>query len=159
MLAVASGDQRMAAAAPGRCGHRHDDRERVAASLPRVASCFVLAVTASAVLAGFLSVSDAGLLVASPSSSSSPARRLSNGVATERARIAGTRTPPSVERELDAARAAIRRAARRHRHGGHGGGEGSNVTSANWLRFFGDVDYARRERVYHNPAEFYRYIS
>ncbi|XP_040380978.1 probable glycosyltransferase At5g25310 [Oryza brachyantha] len=141
------------------CSHR---REREVASRLGVASCcLVVAVTVvgAAVLAGFLSVSGGAgvLLVASPSSSP-PARRLSTGLAKERA---GTtvRTPPRVERELDAARAAIRRAARRRRcHGGHvGAGEGSNVSSANWLRFFGDVDdYARLERVYRNPAAFYR---
>jgi hypothetical protein len=66
---------------------------------------------------------------------------------------------PTVERELDAARAAIRRAARRRRHGDLAGGEGrssSNVSSAKWLSFFGDADHARLERVYRNPAAFYR---
>lgn len=59
-----------------------------------------------------------------------------------------------MERELDAARAAIRRAARR-RHGDHGGGKGSNVSSADW--FYGDdVEYGRLASVYRNPAAFYR---
>jgi hypothetical protein len=58
-----------------------------------------------------------------------------------------------VEEELDAARAAIRRAARQHRHGG-----GGDVGSANWLRFYGgEADYDLLSRVYRNPAAFYRY--
>ena len=55
---------------------------------------------------------------------------------------------PSVERELDAARAAIRRAARRH---------GNNASSAPGTWFRGDdVDYALLARVYRNPAAFHR---
>ncbi|KAF7094030.1 hypothetical protein CFC21_096391 [Triticum aestivum] len=55
---------------------------------------------------------------------------------------------PSVERELDAARAAIRRAARRH---------GNNASSAAGTWFRGDdVDYALLARVYRNPAAFHR---
>ncbi|KAF2925453.1 probable glycosyltransferase At5g25310 [Oryza sativa Japonica Group] len=117
----------------------------------------ILALAAAAAIAGFLSVAGAGR---GRSSSSSPARRLSNGLAAERARMAMARAAsPTVERELDAARAAIRRAARRRRHGDLAGGEGrssSNVSSAKWLSFFGDADHARLERVYRNPAAFYR---
>nr|BAK03842.1 predicted protein [Hordeum vulgare subsp. vulgare] len=55
---------------------------------------------------------------------------------------------PSVERELDAARAAIRRAARRH---------GNNASSAPGTWFRGDdVEYALLARVYRNPAAFHR---
>ncbi|KAM3208037.1 hypothetical protein ACQJBY_063000 [Aegilops geniculata] len=55
---------------------------------------------------------------------------------------------PSVERELDAARAAIRRAARRH---------GNNASAAPGTWFRGDdVDYALLSRVYRNPAAFHR---
>ncbi|EAY92790.1 hypothetical protein OsI_14593 [Oryza sativa Indica Group] len=69
--------------------------------------------------------------------------------------VAGTKKALStvdVEEELDAARAAIRRAARQHRHGG-----GGDVGSANWLRFYGgEADYDLLSRVYRNPAAFYR---
>ncbi|KAL5200001.1 hypothetical protein ABZP36_021204 [Zizania latifolia] len=142
--------------APPGCSHR-GEREPEPSSRPRVASCLILAVTLCAVLAGFLSVSGVGMLVSSPSSSSSLAQRLSTGIASETAGIAvGTRMP-SVERELDAARGAIRRAARqRSPHGGHSGCEGNNVSSANWRRFIGEVEYARLERVYRNPSAFYR---
>uniref|UniRef100_A0A0E0L8I0 Exostosin GT47 domain-containing protein n=1 Tax=Oryza punctata TaxID=4537 RepID=A0A0E0L8I0_ORYPU len=123
----------------------------------------ILAAAAAAgavLLAGFLSVAGAGRR----SSSSSPARRLSTGLAAERPRMTVARptgtSPTTVEWELDASRAAIRRAAaaRRHRHGDLAGGEGSNynVSSANWLSFFGEADHARLERVYRNPAAFYR---
>lgn len=55
---------------------------------------------------------------------------------------------PSVERELDAARAAIRRAVRRH---------GNNASSAPGAWFRGDdVEYALLSRVYRNPAAFHR---
>ncbi|VAI83267.1 unnamed protein product [Triticum turgidum subsp. durum] len=60
-----------------------------------------------------------------------------------------TNRRPSVERELDAARAAIRRAARWHR--------GSNASAAPGRWFRGDdVDYALLARVYRNPAAFHR---
>uniref|UniRef100_A0A453QX83 Exostosin GT47 domain-containing protein n=1 Tax=Aegilops tauschii subsp. strangulata TaxID=200361 RepID=A0A453QX83_AEGTS len=55
---------------------------------------------------------------------------------------------PSVERELDAARAAIRRAARRH-------GNNTSSTPGTWFRG-DDVDYALLARVYRNPAAFHR---
>ncbi|XP_047093846.1 probable glycosyltransferase At5g25310 [Lolium rigidum] len=94
-------------------------------------------------------VSGAEELRNTSSSSSSP--QLSTVLATEsKAESAGARWP-SVEQELEAARAAIRRAARR-RHG-----DGSNVSSAapEWFTR-DDVDYALLARVYRNPAAFYR---
>lgn len=69
-------------------------------------------------------------------------------------RGAGTarRRRPSVERDLDAARAAIRRAARRG-HADHGGGN----ASSDWFHG-GDssAEHARLARVYRNPAAFHR---
>ncbi|XP_052158755.1 probable glycosyltransferase At5g25310 [Oryza glaberrima] len=137
-------------------------RRRSTEMAPRlsVKKCLIiLALAAAAAIAGFLSV--AAGAARRRSSSSSPARRLSTGLAAERARMAMARASPTVERELDAARAAIRRAAAAARRRGHGdlaGGEGksSNVSSAKWLSFFGDADHARLERVYRNPAAFYR---
>ncbi|CAN6164911.1 unnamed protein product [Urochloa humidicola] len=66
-----------------------------------------------------------------------------------------TRTPLRVERELDAARAAIRRAARRRRRSdlGHGG-DGNVSTADSW--FDAGVDSALLASVYRNPAAFHR---
>lgn len=55
---------------------------------------------------------------------------------------------PSVEQELDAARAAIRRAARRH-------GNNASFAPGTWFRG-DDVEYALLARVYRNPAAFHR---
>ncbi|CAL5046330.1 unnamed protein product [Urochloa decumbens] len=64
-----------------------------------------------------------------------------------------TSTPLSVERELDAARAAIRRAARRRRRDlGHG--DGNVSTADSW--FDAGVDSALLASVYRNPAAFHR---
>jgi hypothetical protein len=63
------------------------------------------------------------------------------------------RTPLSVERELDAARTVIRRAARRRRDLGHGDG---NVTTADDGWFDAGVKSALLASVYRNPAAFHR---
>ncbi|RLN11929.1 putative glycosyltransferase [Panicum miliaceum] len=62
-----------------------------------------------------------------------------------------TRTPLSVERELDAARAVIRRAARR-RDLGHG--DGNVSTADSW--FDAGVESSLLSSVYRNPAAFHR---
>jgi hypothetical protein len=61
----------------------------------------------------------------------------------------------SVEQELDAARAAIQRAARRRRRVDPAGRGSGNVTPADtW--FDAGVDHALVASVYRNPAAFHR---
>ncbi|CAN6208504.1 unnamed protein product [Urochloa humidicola] len=71
---------------------------------------------------------------------------------TKRSGGGDTSTPLSVERELDAARAAIRRAARRRRDLGHG--DGNMSTADNW--FEAGVETALLGTVYRNPVAFHR---
>ncbi|KAM0918525.1 hypothetical protein ACQ4PT_009029 [Festuca glaucescens] len=113
------------------------------------ARLLAVALSLGLLLGGGFSVSGTEEVKDTSSSSSSP--QLSTVLATEsKAERAGARRP-SVEQELDAARAAIRRAARR-RHG-----DGGNVSSAapEWFHR-DDVDYALLARVYRNPSAFYR---
>ncbi|RLM54259.1 hypothetical protein C2845_PM10G04170 [Panicum miliaceum] len=63
-----------------------------------------------------------------------------------------TRTPVSVERELDAARALIRQAARRRRDLGLG--DGNVSTADSW--FDAGVESSLLSSVYRNPAAFHR---
>ncbi|CAL5051356.1 unnamed protein product [Urochloa decumbens] len=78
---------------------------------------------------------------------------VSAGLTTRSGGGGDTSTPPSVERELDAARAAIRRAARRRRRDlGHG--DGNVSTADSW--FDAGVDSALLASVYRNPAAFHR---
>lgn len=64
----------------------------------------------------------------------------------------------ALERDLDVARSAIRRAARRWRHGDRGHGDSNtSVTSADtW--FEAGVEYGLLKSVYRNPAAFHRCV-
>uniref|UniRef100_A0ACD6AAY3 Uncharacterized protein n=1 Tax=Avena sativa TaxID=4498 RepID=A0ACD6AAY3_AVESA len=99
------------------------------------------------VIGGGISVSGAEELTNTSSPSSSSPQLLSTVLATESKDGSARARKPSVQKELDAARAAIRRAAR---------GKGGSTTAPEWFHGDDEVDYALLARVYRNPAAFYR---
>ncbi|CAN6190565.1 unnamed protein product [Urochloa humidicola] len=129
------------------------------------AALLILTVVLSTVVATGNSVDVSNKPNDLPTSSSSsptpasptPAQLLSvsAGVTTKRrGGRDGTRAPLSMERELDAARAAIRRAARCRRCDQGHGGDGNVTMADGW--FDPGVDSALLASVYRNPAAFYR---
>uniref|UniRef100_A0ACD5ZTR4 Uncharacterized protein n=1 Tax=Avena sativa TaxID=4498 RepID=A0ACD5ZTR4_AVESA len=114
-----------------------------------MAAARLVAVALSAgllvVIGGGFSVSGAEELTNTSSSSSAP-QLLSTVLTTESKDGSARARRPSVQKELDAARAKIRRAAR-----GKGGS-----TAPEWFHGGDNVDHALLARVYRNPAAFYR---
>uniref|UniRef100_A0ACD5Y151 Uncharacterized protein n=1 Tax=Avena sativa TaxID=4498 RepID=A0ACD5Y151_AVESA len=116
-----------------------------------MAAARLVAVALSAgllvVIGGGFSVSGAEELTNTSSSPSSSPQLLSTVLTTESKVGSARARRPSVQKELDAARARIRRAAR---------GKGGSTAAPEWFHGGDDVDYALLARVYRNPAAFFR---